>query len=402
MSRSLYQKLRHLIRRHQRLIQIRARLRHGQIRNFSRLEANTPISVYGLFSSASGLGEAARCLANGLETLGRTVHRIDVTALLDPDACSSATTAAHGSDTDPGYGPILIHLNPVEAVEVLVRLAPDNLSSRTRVGVWIYELSTAPSHWRDYVGLFHKIWTPSRSSAASLAAIGAQSEIVPYRHKLNDQQDGSRTGSPSDRFNVILFADARSSLARKNVKGAIQAFTSAFTTNDTARLILKLSNLPNNPDLPELARPDIELIREIVSPSDRIRMIGSSDAMLSLHRAEGYGLSLIEAMLCGTALIMSDEPTTQPLQIDGNVWTVPCHPVPVDDPQGIYPNGFWSDADLSIAADQLRAVYALWQTGDLQKGRPDRQTAAKACFSDMDRLKPMTVALKGLDVPKTR
>lgn len=396
-ARGPYQVIRHGVRRYQRLLQMRVLL--GASRS-ARLPARLedPISVFGLFSSSSGLGEAARCLADGLSALGHDVRRIDVTSILDPDAPGRGCDSSDQFDQDPGTGAIFIHLNPVEAVEVLMRMRVKNLTRRLRVGVWIYELSQAPGYWRAYTSLFDAIWTPSESSAQSLLHVGAKAAVVPYRHQIEPFELTAIAPREKAPFNVVVFADARSSLARKNVSGAIDAFQAAFPQDASVTLTLKLSNLPSESEIGSLTDERINVVPTLLNPQERIAMIAGADVLLSLHRAEGYGLSLIEAMLCGTPLVMTNERTTRPLQVKGSVWPVASHPVPVFDPQNIYQGGFWAEADINRAASHLRSLFEEWQNGALHTQRPARQKRARAHFSSSNRLEPMKAALQSLEI----
>lgn len=411
---TFYQRVRHEVRRQQRLLQMKAALRRTG-RETAMALSNEPISVYGLFSMPSGLGEAARRLADGVEGLGHTVRRIDVTPLLGHKSGGKSAPIPSGIepwDEDPGDGPIIVHLNPVEATEIMMRLSPPRLAQRLRIGVWIYELDHAPAHWQAYIPLFDAIWTPSDSSAASLRTLGAHVQTVPYRHpahpppndlSLDEQKskdNADRAASGPRPFTVMVLADARSSLARKNVQGSIDAFHRAFPNADSAsvRLLLKLSNLPHGHGLRGLSAPSAELLTGTLSPAVVKSMIRNADAVLSLHRAEGYGLTLVEALICGTALIMSDEPTTRSLQIKGSVWPVPTQPIPIEDPQTIYRGGFWHDADIDAAASRLTEVYAVWQSGDLSANRAARARAADALFCDQKRLEPLRQALRDLGI----
>ena len=371
--------------------ELRARQRLSQLRGLAGRPATAatddPVTVYGLFSSSTGLGEAGRLTANGLERIGRKVFRVDATPHLrgraDPDSF----------DRDPGRGPVVFHLNPVEAAEVMAALRPPRLAERPRIGVWLYELDPAPARWADYAPLFHQIWSPSPASRNALASIAVSARLVPYRHAPL-----SVPGERSDGvFDVLVMADYNSSLARKNVGGAIQSFRAAFGHDPSARLTLKLSNLPRRHGLrAQLDTPATVLMEEALEFDRLLELIGQSDALLSLHRGEGYGLTLVEAMLMGTPVVMSREPTTRTLHVPGACVAVPSARVPVRDPQRIYRGGVWAEPDMDAAADALAALKrgtdARWLP--TKKARAD---AARALFCSDERLEPLRAALSDLE-----
>lgn len=384
-AQSLY-RIKHEVRRRQRLWQLRG-LRHART---SPALSNDPITVYGLFSGASGLAQACRLIANNLERIGRTVFRVDTA----PHLFGRGADPAQTFDTDPGHGPILFHLNPVEAAEIMAAFAPKQLARRPRIGLWLYELERAPEHWAHYVGLFDAIWSPSEASASALRSVGADPYYVPYCHdplSLPATQDNRS-------FTVLSMGDYRSSLARKNMRGAIQAYARAFTPDQETCLQLKIVNLPKaHPIRTAIAsRADIQLLETRLPYTETLSLIARSDCYLSLHRSEGYGLSVVEAMQLGTPVIMTDEQTTRALQLPGVSQAVPSRPTMVDDPQRIYSGGCWADPDLDRAAEALQILRGDWINGRLAQGRAERIAKAEAAFCSNERLSHLQQALTAL------
>ena len=384
MRRPVWFRAKARLRAWQRLVQLR-----GLAGRPATAAPDDPITVYGLFSSSTGLGEAARLTADALEAVGRRVFRVDATPHL------RGTTEPAAFDRDPGRGPLIVHLNPVEAAEVMVALAPPGLASRPRIGVWLFELDPAPARWVDYAPLFHQIWSPSAASRNALASIAVPARLVPYRHAPlavpNELQDGV--------FDVLVMADYNSSLTRKNVGGAMEAFRTAFGDDASARLTLKLSNLPSgHPLRRQMDAPNIVLMEQALDFDSLLSLIGRADALLSLHRGEGYGLTLVEAMLLGTPVVMSDEPSTRALHVPGACLTVPSARVGVRDPQRISRGGVWADADVGAAAHALAALKDGADKSWLatKKARAD---AARALFCSEDRLEPLRAAL--IDLAKS-
>ena len=347
--------------------------------------AQEPVTVLGLFGTTAGLGEAARLLADGLEALGRDVARIDVTRALDP-----ARGTAFASDPDPGRGPVIVHLNPVEAAEVMAAMPLGDVRKRRRIGVWLHETTAVPPLWPRYAPLFHEIWSPGEASAAALREHGIAARCVPYMHRARPARDWGQR----DRFHVLVMADYHSSLARKNIGGALEAFGRAFGPGD-AVLQLKIANLPARHALrAQLAgSPDVQLIERDMDAAATQALIGRADALLSLHRGEGYGLTLVEAVMLGTPVVMSDEPTTAWLHTPGATYAVGGRAVAVRDPQGLYAGGEWFDADLDRAAHALRECRAAWASGAARAARPTRRDAALARFTDPGRLDALSDAL---------
>ena len=163
---------------------------------------------------------------------------------------------------------------------------------------------------------------------------------------------------------MFLFSwDMFSVLDRKNPYGVMKAYKEAFAPSDGALLVLKTMNGRSNLQLLEKLRwscrdrPDIIVIDEVF---DQLR-IGSltnlCDCYVSLHRSEGLGLTMAEAMLLGKPVIATG--------YSGNVdFTTPdvAHVVrwkPTEVPATAPPyrvGSIWADPDLGHAAELMRAV----------------------------------------------
>ena len=110
-------------------------------------------------------------------------------------------------------------------------------------------------------------------------------------------------------FTVLVMADSRSSLSRKNPEGALRSFQLAFGASPRARLILKLNGRPAELDAFErscghlLAARNVKVIRSYLHGTALAQLYRSADVLLSMHRAEGFGLPLLEAMAHGVPAV---------------------------------------------------------------------------------------------------
>ena len=106
----------------------------------------------------------------------------------------------------------------------------------------------------------------------------------------------------SDDFTFLFMFDFHSTVARKNPLGLIEAYAKAFGSSDGARLVVKTFNGDHRADDLESVRaaaacPDVEVVDRYVSLEERDRMLADCDCYVSLHRSEGFGLTLGEAAL---------------------------------------------------------------------------------------------------------
>jgi glycosyltransferase involved in cell wall biosynthesis len=119
----------------------------------------------------------------------------------------------------------------------------------------------------------------------------------------------ARFGLPADRFLFFFAFDFMSFMERKNPRAAIAAFRQAFPKRGRAGLVLKCMNGALVPDALAAFQadiggdPDIFLIDATLGRADTLGLIAMTDAVLSLHRSEGLGLLIAEAMLLGKPVI---------------------------------------------------------------------------------------------------
>ncbi len=294
--------------------------------------------------------------ADGLADLGYDVRRIDLTPAIAPQLVRISDKL----DVDPGEGPVIIVVNPPETLAALASLGKKALRGRTRIGYWVYELETAPRRWADHSRYFHHIWAPSPHAVGALRGAGIHADMVPYPIYISP--DGLIEPQESDVFTVISFADTQSSLARKNPMGSIEAFQKAFADVDDVALIIKLSNAEQA--LPETLNnlkeacesdPRIQLNMEIYTRANVASLLSGCDVFLSLHRAEGYGLLVVEALLQGLDAVFTSGTSTEAFAALEAVHLVRAEPCLIQ--SRTYKSGAWLEPDIDVAAELLRAAY---------------------------------------------
>ena len=136
-------------------------------------------------------------------------------------------------------------------------------------------------------------------------------------------------------FTVLTMADSRSSFVRKNPAGAVRAFCQAFGPGDQARLIVKLNG--KGVDRAELlgdaqAWPNIQVVDGFLDDDALCALYLSADVLLSLHRAEGFGLPMLEAMALGVPVVATAYSGNLDFMSEHSGMLVPARTVPVQDP----------------------------------------------------------------------
>ena len=307
-----------------------------------------PPALVGFFSGASGVAQSVQLASRALDRLGIAHRRIDVGDIAAPNAPGERSASAW-----------IFYVNPPELMYLLFRWNGARLAG-PRFGHWAWELPEAPPLWIRAVGAMDAVMAQSRYTADAFM----RNPVTVTPHPLFPDDLRSSAPRPARKtqgeFKAVTLFDFKSSLARKNPYGALAAFQAAFAGDPTARLIIKTQNADR---APELARAlalrsgtNVEIIDAVWPYSRVLDLIASADALISLHRAEGFGLTLAEAMALGTPVVATGWSGNLDFMDPETACLTPVKLVPIVDTQGIYRGPHWAEPDIAAAADHLRRL----------------------------------------------
>jgi glycosyltransferase involved in cell wall biosynthesis len=170
---------------------------------------------------------------------------------------------------------------------------------------------------------------------------------------------------PEGRFLYLFVFDFMSYPARKNPWACIKAFREAFPKGDEpVNLVMKVSNVqPNDPRWQEIAvalEADPRILkREFnLEKSEVMALMSVCDAYVSLHRAEGFGRTMAEAMLLGKPVIATGYSGNADFLTKTTGFPVRYKKAKIKANE--YPAGdgqTWAEPDLKNAAEQLVRVF---------------------------------------------
>jgi glycosyltransferase involved in cell wall biosynthesis len=323
------------------------------------------VNVAGFFTAELGVGEAARLLIAGLDAGG--VPALPIQGNLLPSSRQGAEFSY--SLPDEAAYPINIVCINGDGIPVFAREAGRSFfENRYTIALWWWEVGEPPASWTEAYEFVDEVWVGSQHIYDAIAASSPVPVVritLPVVAPEIAPRTRSQLGLPEDGFLFLYLHDYHSVAARKNPLGLIEAFRRAFAPGEGAKLVLKSINAAIWPQEHERIRqaanghPDIELIDAYVSGTEKNALIDHCDCYVSLHRAEGLGLTVAEAMLLGKPVIATRYGGTLEFMSDANSYPVDWEPVQVG--EGAYPypaDGTWAEPDLDQAAALMRHVRA--------------------------------------------
>jgi glycosyltransferase involved in cell wall biosynthesis len=320
------------------------------------------VTVAGLLSSASGLGEGARLCAGRLAELGYVVGSIDLTPICGlPGGVPFAHPMVASHDVG---GPLLIHLNPPVFQVVLARHLRRQLEGRMLIGYWAWEAPDVPVEWRAAFRLVHEIWVPSRFVADALSRAGCQvpPRVVPHPLRIPIVPAASNRTSQDLKILTILAYD--SGFERKNPIAAVDAFRSAFGVRRDVTLIIKTRGRSTTGE-PEARlqaaiadSPNIRLVHGDLTPDEYAQLLDSADILLSLHRSEGFGIPCAEMMLRAKPVIATAWSGNLDFMSEDTACLVPARLIRLTDDHDAYRglDSVWAEPSVTHAAAWLRRL----------------------------------------------
>jgi glycosyltransferase involved in cell wall biosynthesis len=324
------------------------------------------LNVVGHFHAEYGLGETARRMVEALDAVGLPAVPVEP-GLAVPET-------RHGADftvVPRAAAPFVVNLLCLNAADTprFAREAGDAFfAGRRTAGLWWWETEDFPPAYDEVFEHVDEIWAGSRHVRDAIAR-RATVPVVLIPHPVRLPPVGAPHGDAprpaADGFTFLFVYDYNSVARRKNPLGLIDAFQRAFAPGDGPRLVLKTINADRHPVEHEqvaraaAAHPAIEVREGFLSGPDRDALIASCDAYVSLHRAEGFGQTIAEAVWLGKPAIATAYSGNLDFMTEESSYLIPYSKVPIGDAAGPYPaDGSWAEPDLDAAAAAMRRVVA--------------------------------------------
>jgi glycosyltransferase involved in cell wall biosynthesis len=336
-------------------------------RDFARRHARLGINIVGFLTADLGIGESARCMA-------RAADAARIPAALVPLKLNCRnrlgdTTYASRLQEDNPHPVNIIHVDPPASRDIDHHHGPSFRAAKYNVGYFAWELPEFPDAWLPSFDFFDEIWCPSEFTREAIALKCPLPVLaMPHAISVPDPVGSSaetrvRLGLPAKPFLFLSLFDLNSYIERKNPGAAIEAFRLAGLDPAAAGLVVKVQNAASNPADFEKLRADLAQIPGAVLIADTLdrrevwALESACDCLVSLHRAEGFGLAVAECMALGKPAISTDWSATAEYVNSDNGCPVRARIVSLEQNHGPYSRGAaWADPDPAHAAEWMRRL----------------------------------------------
>ena len=329
----------------------------------SRSKKPGGVDVFGYLNAELGVGEAGRLVCKAL-----TAARVPISTIANK-ATVSRQKYDFPTDEIGQYKTLFVSVNADQLPGACAYLGQEFLAGRYVIGQWFWELEEVPDSFQRSFELVDEIWAPTLFIKEALEKKAPSSVTVthmplPLVTPESDSLINRNSFGIGDGYAFLFTFDLMSVLKRKNALGLIDAYCDAFSENDGAVLVLKTIN--GDKRLSELekirwrarSRKDIVIIDQYLDVQESASLMSLCDCYVSLHRSEGLGLTMAEAMLLGKPVIATAYSGNMDFMTDDTALLVPWQYTDVGDDAESYPaKARWAEPDISVASSMMRKLF---------------------------------------------
>ena len=324
------------------------------------------VNLVGFARGVLGLGEDIRMATMACQRASMPVAVIDAPI---PGPVKEDDTLNALLVKNLTYSMSVFFLPPQEMIRLAIQGGANLINSNAyNIGAWPWELPNWPSAFNQVHELVDEIWAQSRFVGSVFQRVTDKPVTympmaVAIPTPLNYSRD--RFTFPKSNFLFFMMFDGNSWLSRKNPLAGVQAFIKAFPPNTSGvGLVIKAMNI-NIVDSQWQALlnlvdndPRVFIVNNKMHRQDSIDLMACCDAYISLHRSEGFGRVIAEAMLLGKPTIATNFSGNVDFCNSATSYLVDGELVPLRKGDYIfYEDQYWCDPDVTIASEKMLQLF---------------------------------------------
>ena len=315
----------------------------------------------GYFRAENGLGEAARLLIAVIRQSGIPYSTVGY------EETPSRQGLPFQEVSDRAYNTNIVVVNGDNLAAFARSVGSQFFIDRYTVAYWAWETDRLPDGYLEALDYVDEVWMPSEySSQAARAATNKPVHTFPYPivpPAVDPAITRQQLGIP-DGFLFTFMFDYFSTSQRKNPHDLIRAYRDAFSEGESAALFVKTLNADQRPEERQLVeeltagRRDIQVVDGYMTSAEKNALLALSDCYVSLHRSEGFGLGMAEAMSLGKPVIATGYSGSMEFMTGENSYLVPYSVTQVGRLAGPYTaEAHWASPDVGVASRLMRHVF---------------------------------------------
>ena len=334
------------------------------------LKENIGVNLFGYFTIDIGMTIGAKRYLNLLKLLGIPYVIINVPAGFHKQSINNFLKFNKWFAKKPIYSINIIVVN-ADQIDVVNEIYNYRGNTSYTIAEWAWEIENYFPFDKSY-DYVDEIWYPSDFVVNTISKFAKKPvkkiplfQIPDWNKILPKDEVRSQLGLSNNDYVFLFSFDFYSSFHRKNPDGVIKAFKNAFPKNiKNVKLILKTSHGEYFPKefnyIKNISSDDerIIIIDNIFTRDEYISLLNACDAFISLHRSEGLGYNILEAMLLAKPVIATKYGGNLEFCIEQTSLLVDYVITEIKEDFGPYKKGcLWAEPDLDKASFFMQYLY---------------------------------------------
>lgn len=332
---------------------------------FDPIVGKNGVNLIGNIRLDAGLGQSMRLVARELSQCKIPItvyeHHISDSFSMTDHSCDSMI-----SEELP-YNVNLFHINAHEYMKAFLQMGKEKWDRHYNIAFWLWELEDFPNDWDGCINTLDEIWTPAEFVSNAIRKRTNKPVItIPYHVEapIDKKYDRKYFNIPEDKFLFLMMYDSESMMERKNPVGVLKAFERAFPKeNEKVGLVIKLNG--NNPkDIATIKSylvgyTNVYFMTGVLDKVAVNSLIADADVLVSMHRAEGFGLVMAEAMLNGVPCIATNWSANTEFMNSEVACMLEYEMITLEHDIGPFRKGSrWAEPSVAQAAEYMQKLYA--------------------------------------------